>query len=84
VNGTAASATTAGWAGLASWEQMTRLQIGIRVPDLAPLRTPPGELHNHTHGRGGCQDAKILHFNGRSFWRKLLSTKHASQVPCKI
>jgi hypothetical protein len=53
------SGPTAGWAGLASWEQMTRLQIGIRVPDLAPLRTPPRELHNHTHGRGGCQDATI-------------------------
>ena len=34
-------------------------QIGIRVSDAAPLRTPPGERGNHTRGPVGCQD-KVL------------------------
>lgn len=39
-----------GWPGRGDrWEKIRDCRFGIRVPDLAPLRTPPDELRKTLH-----------------------------------
>jgi hypothetical protein len=48
------------------WERIRDCRFGIKVPDLAPLRTPPDELRKTLHPGLVAVKKQFLHFNSRT------------------